>query len=58
MAAPRPDVIAAESPVMDTDPFEFAEDVCRHCGAHVGYGARFLHLNCCDDCRGHDTEES
>lgn len=42
----------------DTDPFEFAEDICRHCGAHVGYGARFLHLNCCDDCRDADTENS
>lgn len=27
-----------------------AEDVCQHCGAHVGYGVEWLHLKCCGCC--------
>lgn len=27
---------------------EFAEDKCRFCGEHLGYGVRWLHLEVCD----------
>lgn len=26
-----------------------SEDICRFCGAHVGYGLDFLHVRICDD---------
>lgn len=29
--------------------FEWAEDVCEICDAHVGYGIRLLHLGRCDE---------
>jgi hypothetical protein len=40
----------------DIDPelLEFAEDLCDGCGAHVGFGARFLHLRRCDEHSGED----
>jgi len=30
---------------------EMAEDVCRVCGLHLGYGVRWLHLGICEECR-------
>ena len=39
---------------IDSKLLEFAEDVCDVCGAHVGFGARFLHLRRCDEHSGED----
>lgn len=35
---------------------EFSEDVCAKCGAHIGFGAAFLHLRICDACSEDDVE--
>jgi hypothetical protein len=30
--------------------WEWAEDVCKVCDAHIGHGLRFMHLGLCDRC--------
>jgi hypothetical protein len=40
-------------PEADEDPFEFGEDVCKICGAHIGWGIKALHL---ENCGEHEQE--
>lgn len=37
---------------------EMSEDVCAKCGAHIGFGAAFLHLGICDTCSEEDEDDS
>lgn len=29
---------------------DLIEDICQHCGEHVGYGVEWLHLKCSGCC--------
>jgi hypothetical protein len=42
---------------VEPDLFEWAEDICEICGAHVGYGVRLFHLSRCDEHSGEEEEE-
>ena len=48
------------APEMTPNPgkaWEMTADVCQFCGAHIGYGVRFLHLGVCDDCRAKGADK-
>ena len=38
-----------------TDPTEWAEDVCRVCGTHLGQGIRAMHVGICETCPDPDV---